>query len=218
MALGTPTLATPAVQGASSCTSGSFTPTAGSVLFACCGVRRATAPSAFSCGSSIGLTWNLLATQVNNDGGSPQIRAAVFWAAVPNVPAAMMVTTQSPGSGNSVQQIVEVTGAKLDFGNAAIARVASGDLTATLGAAPASDSIVLAYGCLERAVPIAVPSGLTELDDYQHTTTSLAGEVAYDLSSPGSSATWAALGAHGVGILFEIPLFTGGAFARATWR
>ena len=218
MALGTPTLATPAVQGASSCTSGSFTPTAGSVLFACAGVRRATAPNAFTCGSSIGLTWNLLATQVNNDGGNPLLRAAVFWAAAPNAPAPMTVTTYSAGGGSSVQQIVEVTGAALDFDNAAVARVVSGDMTPTLGAVPAGSSIVLAYAALERATPVAAPSGFTELDDYQHTLTNLTGEVAYDASSPGSSATWAALGAHGVGILFEIPLFTGGAFARATWR
>lgn len=213
MALGTPTLATPSVGGTNTnVTTAPFTPTLGATLVAFGACRGASLPGAIGLTPSA-LTWTPLVAGLYDAGSGVRVRARA-WAAVASSAPSMTLRIDSTNAGKCGLFVAEITGAAGVPANYAADNDLNGDPSMTLGYAPAASSTGLAFIAAEGSTAISPPAGFTELDERVYGT-DLIMDLAYDASSPGSSAAYATADTRAVGIYVEVVEATG---AGATFR
>lgn len=112
MAVGIPTLAVTAGASATSVVTGSFTPTANSLLIAFT-MFRGSSGAIPTISDSLGGTWTPVAA--GQDGGF--VGGRLFYQEVGSSPAARTVTVNSAGATQTAVAIAEFTGAGTDFSN-----------------------------------------------------------------------------------------------------
>lgn len=217
MPLGTPTLVTPSVGGGfTNATTAAFTPTLGATLLAFGASRGSSLPGAIGLTPSA-LTWTPLIAGLYDAGSGVRVRARA-WAAVASSAPSMTVRIDSTGAGKSglvVAEIVGSAGAPANYATDTDAtRQLNGNPSMTLGYAPAPDSVGFAFFAGAGSSAINPPAGFTELEE-QVFNTDLIMELAYDASSPGSSAAYATANSRAVGFYIEVVAATG---AGATLR
>lgn len=186
MPVGTPTLATPAVGAtATSVTTASFTPTAGSLLLAFAAARAAAAEIP-TISDTLGNTW----TQVDPSGTDfSNITAKLWYRVVEGSPAARTVTASSTGATQVGLAIVSISGAGTDFSNFQIGTNGAGDPSVTMAAYAASSIALGFYAGNAGGSNPTVPTGYTSLTNSQ-IATNIRFAVAHDTTSPSTSMAW----------------------------
>lgn len=209
MALGTPTLATPAVSANSfSVVTASFTAAAGTLLLPMVGVRRGAATVAFVVTSSSGLSFvPLLSPDAIYDTGSgARIRSNV-WAAMATG-AAMTITWTSTGAVDIAGAVVAIAGASGIPNNVQSALNASGDPSVVLDSAPAASSCIIGFYAAAGTAAVTPPAGSTELVPAL-LQNNLTIEVSYDLTSPPTTSAWSGANNQTIGIVAEVQELAG---------
>lgn len=195
--------ATPALRGTatgtgSTITTGSFTPTAGDVLYAahdCVASSGAMAEGVIS--DTAGLTWS---RYNSGTAGATSNRVSVYWAQVGNSPASMTVTATA-GTGTLGSQALVVvsigradpaatTSTKKGLGNST-----TGDPSVTLGSAPDAASTLLGFWMGPGAVAVTAPTNFTAITDL-HSGTQAGIEAAYDALSGATTNAYSTTGTN----------------------
>lgn len=182
MALNAPTLLDAGVSSTTAtttCTSGSFTPSANALVMVVVAVTddAATIPSISLSSTHTGMVggWSSLQVSLQGNGGSERIRLEVFLRNAGAAPSAGTVTATVGGTVDRIAlrpaQITSTVGgnsAYRVFGNLATATgTATGSLTATLPTAPAAANYVLGFAQSWNEGGDIVPgTGYTQLFDH----------------------------------------------------
>ncbi|MDX0572170.1 hypothetical protein GOD68_18240 [Sinorhizobium medicae] len=186
MAIGTPTLATPAVGAtATSVATASFTPTVGNLLLAFAAARAAAAEIP-TISDTLGNAW----TQVDTSGTDfGNVAGRLWYQVVEGSPAARTVTASSTGATQVGLAIVSISGAGTDFSNFQIGTNGAGDPSVTMSAYAASSIALGFYAGNAGGSNPTVPAGYTSLTNSQ-IATNIRFAVAHDTTSPGTSMAW----------------------------
>lgn len=150
---------------ASSLTSGSFTPTGGSLLVVTATVDSATAPS-LSIADSAGLTWTTVKPAAQQGGTTVFLQCAIFTAVAPLSPSPMTVTvTSTGGGGRMLLEGYKVTGHS-GLGLSASTPAGSSSVSSQTVTLPSQQAVTsLLIGVVAEAATLAVtftpPAGWT---------------------------------------------------------
>jgi hypothetical protein len=190
-------------------TTASFTPTAGSIVIACCAVREATggapAPDITISNTHAGSwSWDRITI---SDAAANRHTLAAFVAEAPSAPGAGTVTFSLSENVNRTEHAIFEVGAALS----SIAGTITGTGTTatpsvTLTSSPAADSVIIGVlASVAHTATITPGAGFTTL--LQTPSTSLTAlHIEYDLTPTGTTVDWSGAGTtSNLAIAFEIP-------------
>lgn len=202
MAIGTPTLRQ--VAGAvTTATTASFTPTANSKLFAwgSCGENSATPATKPTISDSLGGSWTEIG-EIAYSGTGFSWDAVLWYQEIGGSPSSMTVTVT--GANDNAQVVTyDITGVGDDFSNQSTATSATGDPSGSLSSF-STGGAGFGHTAAVGNNNFTPPSGYTELYDASPpTTTTRRHSVVYDLTSPGTTLTWASNNVETVAFLVE---------------
>lgn len=161
-----PTVVASAAAASGSITTGSFTPSPYSVLFAIAAVRRTSAtPTAATITDSLGNTWTLVpGADASEDDGTAFLRLRVYYLVIGATSSSMTVSSASASANHQGVVIVQVIGGSVSFGNIDTGTGTAGAATATLPSTPSTTNFILgAFYDRNFTSPITPPAGFTEL-------------------------------------------------------
>lgn len=212
MAIGTPVLQQAAGATAATTTTASFTPNANTRLFAwAISWRAVTAtPNDPVVTDSLGSTWTEVPGSTTSflTGTVDNIVAKVFYLDIGSSPSAMTVTCSATSSSRMSVVTFEISGGDTDFSNIFVANSATGDPSGTLSSMAAT-SIGVGLAAATGNNNFTPPTGYTELYDLAPGITRRL-TVVYDMTSPGTTLTWASNNSDCVAVGFEYKEASGG--------
>lgn len=190
--------------GATTATTGLFTPTPYSTLLAFVAGRRGALPAQPTISDSLGLTWTPIDDNNQDDGAGTVTRLRVFRTTVGQIPAEMSVTGTISNAGHMGIVVAQIEGAGSDFSNYVWGKSNTGDPAATLSPVPASTSAIVSCAVAWGTQAFAPGStGLVEAIDAAFDG-ALRIAVGYDIDGPGASVNWTSNGTGSLAFLLEL--------------
>jgi len=180
-------------------TTGSFTPTANSLMFASAGCRAsASTLTVPAITDSATLTWTEIDATLLDQGSSTRNRSRLMYAIAPGSPAAMTVTVSASNTVRCGVMVFEIVGADQTFlsnfshaptDSANPGAAFTGDPTVVIGSLPNFYSTLLGFVWMAGNGGITPPTGYTELTEVGYGS-DIKGELIYKTGVTSDTLVW----------------------------